>query len=75
MYMYTEEQLASMKKVEATRKERYENLFGETRFWTADPDNFAGNQRYYSLNYYCGHMQTGQTELPDAYSIRCILAE
>ncbi len=27
MYNYTEEQLASMKKVEATRQERYENLF------------------------------------------------
>ena len=27
MYMYTEEQLASMKKVEATRQERFENLF------------------------------------------------
>ncbi len=27
MYTYTEEQIASMKKVEATRQERYENLF------------------------------------------------
>ena len=28
MYKYTDEQLASMKKVEATRKERLEKLFG-----------------------------------------------
>ncbi len=57
-----------------TRK-RYENLLGETRFWSANPDNFSEIQHTYSLHYYCDELMTQEETARNAYSIRCILAE
>lgn len=56
-------------------RKRFVNLLGETRFWSANPDNFSENPHYYTLNFYCSEMQTEEKDAQDAYSIRCILAE
>ena len=59
---------------DGTRK-RFVNLLGETRFWSANPHDFSENPHYHFLNFFCGEMQSAQANTPDAYSIRCILAE
>lgn len=56
-------------------RQRYENLLGETRFWSDQTDFFSENKRLYILNYFCSDMIFSEKNDSDAYSIRCVLAE
>lgn len=56
-------------------RDRYENLLGEARFWSANPLDFSENVRYHTLVFPCSDMLTSEKCAPDACSVRCILAE
>lgn len=57
-----------------TRK-RFENLLGETRFWSTSSDENSENTPFFSMTFPCHKL--GKKEDTDnfSYSIRCILEE
>ena len=57
------------------RRERFENLFGETRFWSINPDIFSENQYSENLTFFCSDLMIQIKNASDAYSVRCVLAE
>ncbi len=54
---------------------RFENLRGETRFWSnsnANPDNFSS---IFLINHSCEEVSTSASNIGNGYSIRCIFEE
>lgn len=56
-------------------RNRYENLLGETRFWSVSPGLFSENINCYVLYFFCQELSNLHCNPSDAYSVRCILAE
>lgn len=54
---------------------RYENLLGETRFWSANPHLTSEITPSHMLQFSCPELINAEKGSDDAYSIRCILAE
>ncbi|MCQ2283762.1 MAG: fibrobacter succinogenes major paralogous domain-containing protein [Bacteroidales bacterium] len=55
--------------------ERYENLLGETRFWSSSPEIYSENTNSEQSIFSCESLLHRHSEKENAYSIRCILAE
>ena len=56
-------------------RNRFENLYGETRFWSINPDDFSENRTASTLTFFCPDLKPVESNDLDAYSVRCILAE
>jgi len=56
-------------------RNRYENLLGETRFWSVQTDHYSENANCYVLYFFCQDLKDLLCNPADAYSVRCILAE
>lgn len=57
-----------------TRK-RFENLLGETRFWSTSGDENSENTLFFSMTFPCHKLEEKEDADNFGYSIRCILEE
>lgn len=55
--------------------QRFENLLGDTRFWSTRNDFRFESSLSFRITYYCEEVMTPRSNPSDRYSIRCILEE
>ena len=55
--------------------QRFENLLGDTRFWSTRNDFRFESSLSFWITYYCEEVMTPRSNPSDRYSIRCILEE
>ena len=56
-------------------RNRYENLLGETRFWSLQTGLSSENSSCHVLYFFCDELSCIRCNPSDAYSVRCILVE
>lgn len=56
-------------------RNRYENLLGETRFWSLQAGLSSENSSCHVLYFFCDELSCIRCNPHDAYSVRCVLAE
>ena len=56
-------------------RKRFENLLGETRFWSTSSDENSENIPFFSILFPCSRLEEEQSPGHFGYSIRCILEE
>ena len=56
-------------------RNRYENLLGETRFWSLHAGLSSENSNCEVLFFFCHELSNLRRNPSDAYSVRCVLAE
>ena len=56
-------------------RKRFENLLGETRFWSTSGDENSENTPFFSMTVPCHKLEEKEDTDNFGYSIRCILEE